>query len=100
MHFIFYNIFFLFQILEVKSPINQNKTDKQMKNGDCDKVNNNEVAIKYYTNMFTKCQPLLQNENLSMSLDSFRCRSFSVFFLGFFYLLPYFEIFFSFFSIR
>ncbi|KAF2983048.1 hypothetical protein EK904_011709 [Melospiza melodia maxima] len=26
------------QILEVKSPIKQNKTDKQMKNGDCDKA--------------------------------------------------------------
>lgn len=47
MHLIFYSIFFLFQILEVKSPIKQNKTDKQMKNGDCDKVNNNEVAINY-----------------------------------------------------
>ncbi|NXF39367.1 AF9 protein, partial [Nyctibius bracteatus] len=31
------------QILEVKSPIKQNKSDKQMKNGDCDKVNENEV---------------------------------------------------------
>ncbi|XP_066036885.1 protein AF-9 isoform X2 [Chamaea fasciata] len=28
------------QILEVKSPIKQNKTDKQMKNGDCDKIVN------------------------------------------------------------
>uniref|UniRef100_A0A8C3V4L6 MLLT3 super elongation complex subunit n=1 Tax=Catharus ustulatus TaxID=91951 RepID=A0A8C3V4L6_CATUS len=28
------------QILEVKTPIKQNKTDKQMKNGDCDKIVN------------------------------------------------------------
>uniref|UniRef100_A0A8C0FMK6 AF-9 ANC1 homology domain-containing protein n=2 Tax=Strigidae TaxID=30459 RepID=A0A8C0FMK6_BUBBB len=28
------------QILEVKSPIKQNKSDKQIKNGDCDKVVN------------------------------------------------------------
>ncbi|PIO36927.1 hypothetical protein AB205_0038890, partial [Aquarana catesbeiana] len=27
------------QILEVKSPIKQNKSEKQVKNGDCDKVN-------------------------------------------------------------
>ncbi|GAB0204425.1 protein AF-9 [Grus japonensis] len=28
------------QILEVKSPIKQNKSDKQIKNGDCDKIVN------------------------------------------------------------
>nr|XP_047929511.1 protein AF-9 isoform X3 [Anser cygnoides] len=33
-------IFFVFQILEVKSPIKQNKSEKQIKNGDCDKIVN------------------------------------------------------------
>nr|XP_009491726.1 PREDICTED: protein AF-9-like [Pelecanus crispus] len=28
------------QVLEVKSPIKQNKSDKQIKNGDCDKIVN------------------------------------------------------------
>ncbi|XP_039585850.1 protein AF-9 isoform X3 [Passer montanus] len=32
------------QILEVKSPIKQNKTDKQMKNGDCDKAYLDELV--------------------------------------------------------
>lgn len=32
-------VLFVLQILEVKSPIKQSKSDKQIKNGDCDKVN-------------------------------------------------------------
>lgn len=45
MHLMFTGFFFLFQILEVKSPMKQNKSDKQIKNGDCDKVNDNEVTV-------------------------------------------------------
>lgn len=44
----FFNGFsFFFQILEVKSPVKQNKSDKQIKNGDCDKVNANEKTVNY-----------------------------------------------------
>lgn len=44
--FNFYKNLCLFQVLEVKSPIKQNKSEKQIKNGDCDKVNENEVTVE------------------------------------------------------